>query len=162
MPNNTINTKDLVKDLKSLLLTSHAHASLEDAVKNIPPKMRGVVPDNLPYSIWQIVEHLRIAQWDMLDFSRNPKYKYMKWPADYWPKEKAPKDAAAWNNSIKQIKKDCKDFIALLEKKDADLLTPFPWGEGQNLLREALVIADHNSYHIGEIIVIRRILGIWK
>ena len=160
--NDTSNNKELVAQLKNLLLKGNAHVPLEDAVKGIPVKMRGVTPPNLPYSIWQVLEHIRLDVWDILDFSRNPKYKPMKWPADYWPKEKAPKNAAAWNNSIKQIKKDTKEFIALLEKKDADLYTPFPWGQGQNLLREALVIADHNSYHVGEIVVIRRLLGVWK
>ena len=159
---NTSNSAELIKQLKDLILKANAHASTDNAIDNIPTRIRGVVPDKLPYSIWQIMEHMRIAQWDILDFSRNPDYKEMAWPADYWPKEKGPKDDAAWNDSIAQFEKDRKDFVALLEKDDADLYTPFPWGSGQNLLREALLIADHNSYHTGEIIVIRRLLGHWK
>lgn len=152
----------LIKQLKELLLISHTHVSIEDALDNIPEKMRGVVPENLPYSIWQLVEHMRIAQWDILDFSRNPDYVPLEWPADYWPKEAAPKNATQWNDSIKQIKHDRNEFIKLLDQEDVDLYTPFPWGEGQNLLREALLIAYHNSYHVGEIIVIRRLQGNWK
>ena len=138
----------LIHQLKQLITKGNAHVTLEEALKGIPAKLRGVVPDGLPYSLWQIAEHIRITQHDILDFSRNPKYK--------------PKDAAAWNDCIKQIKKDTKEFIALLENKDADLYTPFKWGDGQNLLREAMLIADHTSYHTGEIIVIRRLLGNWK
>lgn len=152
----------LIHQLKQLITKGNAHVTLEEALKGIPAKLRGVVPDGLPYSLWQIAEHIRITQHDILDFSRNPKYKAIKWPDNYWPKEKAPKDAAAWNDCIKQIKKDTKEFIALLENKDADLYTPFKWGDGQNLLREAMLIADHTSYHTGEIIVIRRLLGNWK
>jgi len=158
----TAGSRELIKQLKDLLSKGNAHVTLDDALDNIPEKIRGIVPDKLPYSIWQVMEHLRICQWDILDFSRNPDYKEMNWPADYWPKETAPADDVTWNESIKQIKKDRKDFIALLEKDSADLYTPFKWGTGQNLLREALLIADHNSYHVGEIIVLRRLLGNWK
>ncbi len=152
----------LIHQLKELITKGNAHVTLEEALKGIPAKLRGVVPEGPPYSLWQIAEHIRITQHDILDFSRNPKYKAIKWPDNYWPKEKAPKDTAAWNDCIKQIKKDAKEFIALLEDKDVDLYTPFKWGDGQNLLREALLIADHTSYHTGEIIVIRRLLGDWK
>jgi hypothetical protein len=159
---NAENAKELIKQLKDLILKGNAHATLDDAINNIPETVKGTVPDKLPYSIWQIMEHIRICQWDILDFSRNPGYKEMNWPADYWPKEKAPKNNAEWDNSIKQIKIDRKNFIALLEKDNVDLYTPFAWGNGQNLLREALLIADHNSYHTGEIIVLRRLLNNWK
>ncbi len=156
------NHAELIKQLKELILKGNAHATTDDALENIPEKILGVVPEHLPYSIWQIAEHIRITQADILDFSQNPDYKEMAWPAEYWPKEKAPKDSAAWEHCIKQIKKDRQDFVGLLEKDDADLYTPFAWGDGQNLLREALLVGDHNSYHTGEIIVLRRLLGHWK
>jgi uncharacterized damage-inducible protein DinB len=159
---NTASSGELIKQLKDLLSKGNAHATLDDAICDIPEDIRAIVPDKLPYSIWQIMEHIRICQWDILDFSRNPDYKEMDWPADYWPKEAGPKDEAAWDNSIQQIKKDREDFIKLLEKDDVDLYTPFPWGSGQNLLRETLLVADHNSYHTGELIVLRRLLGNWK
>jgi len=160
--NNASNTKDLIKQLKDLILKGNAHATTDHALQNVPVEIRGVVPDNLPYSIWQITEHIRITQADILDFSKNPDYKEIAWPADYWPKEKHPRDDAAWEHTVAQIKKDRSDFVELLEKDDVDLYIPFPWGDGQNLLREALLIGDHNSYHTGEIIVIRRLLGHWK
>ena len=156
------NNKELVKQLKDMLMAGNAHVSLNDAFKDVPQKIRGIVPDKLPYSIWQLAEHIRIAQWDILGFSSNPRHVSPKWPEEYWPKEKAPKDDAAWKKCIKQIKTDREAFIALLEDMETDLYKPFPHGDGQNLLREALLIADHNSYHVGEVIAIRRLLGDWK
>ena len=156
------NNKELVKQLKDMLMAGNAHVSLNDAFKDVPQKIRGIVPDKLPYSIWQLAEHIRIAQWDILGFSSNPRHVSPKWPEEYWPKEKAPKDDAAWKKCIKQIKTDREAFIVLLEDVETDLYKPFPHGDGQNLLREALLIADHNSYHVGEVIAIRRLLGDWK
>jgi len=122
-----------------------------------------VAPEGLPYSAWQIVEHIRIAQRDILDFSAPPTggYQPMEWPEAYWPKEKAPASAEAWDRSIAAIEADRDRFKALILKPEADLAKPFLWGTGQNLLREALLIADHNSYHTGELILLRRLLGAW-
>lgn len=158
---NPENNQVLIRELSALLEEGNAHVSFEEAVNNLPEPFRGEKPANLPYSIWQLVEHLRIAQWDILEFSRNPNYQSPKWPEGYWVKETAPADDEAWKNSLKQIKKDRKDFIALLESPGSDLYEPFPHGSGQNLLREALLIADHNSYHTGEIVIVRRLLGDW-
>ena len=151
----------LIRELTNLLQKGHAHVSFNDAVKNIPFELLGRKPHGLSYSIWQIAEHLRIAQWDILDFSRNENYKEMQWPAEYWPKEDAPADETAWQNCIAAINSDLNEFIDLLRDPDADIFKPFPHGSGQTLLREALLIADHNSYHTGQIIVIRRLLGNW-
>jgi DinB superfamily len=159
---NTWHNSEINRQLKSLLLGGNAHATLKSATDNVPAELRGIIPGGLPYSIWQVLEHLRLAQADILDFSRNSNYKSMRWPEDYWPKESTPADSAAWDRSLKQIEEDRQAFIGLIEKPGADLFTPFPWGDGQNLLREALLIADHNSYHTGEIIILRRLLGIWK
>ena len=156
------NNKEIVKQLKDLLLGGNAHISLNNAFKDVKEEVRGIIPDKLPYSIWQLAEHIRIAQWDILEFSRNPRHVSPKWPEGYWPKEKAPADDASWKNCIVQIKKDREAFVALLEDVEVDLYKPFPHGDGQNLLREALLIADHNSYHIGEVVAIRRLLGDWK
>jgi DinB superfamily len=156
---------ELRRELITLLGGGKAHASFDDAVKGFPVKLRGVVPDRLPYSGWQIVEHLRIAQHDILKFSDNSdgSYKHMKWPDDYWPKEAAPADEAAWDESLTAIRADRKAFDKLLhDADDAELVKAFPWGDGQNLLHEALLIADHNAYHTGELIVVRRLLGAWK
>ena len=152
----------LIQQLVELLQHGHAHVTFNDAVKDIPFELLGEKPGGLAYSIWQIVEHIRIAQWDILDFSRNENYKEMKWPEDYWPKENAPESEAAWNECIKQINEDQGTFIDLLHAHAGDLFKPIAHGSGQTLLRQALLIADHNSYHVGQIIVIRRLLGNWN
>lgn len=157
---------DLRKQVLALLDGGQAHATFDDAVKGFPPKLQGVVPEGLPYSGWQILEHLRIAQRDILDFCRNSdgSYKPMKWPEDYWPKEAEPPAAAAWNKSVVQVREDRKAFEQLLrEASDEELVAPFAWADsGQNLLREAFLIADHSAYHVGELVVLRRLLGSWR
>jgi uncharacterized damage-inducible protein DinB len=155
-------TNGIIKELISLLKKGNAHASFNDAIKNIPFDDLSKKPNNLPYSIWQLTRHICITQKDILDFSTNNNYKVLNWPGDYWPKESAPENEAAWKKCIDEIQKDLKAFIELLKDENADLLTPFAHGDGQNLLREALLIADHTSYHTGEIIIIRRLLGNWK
>jgi len=157
--------KALETELTALLEGGHAHATLDDAVKDFPVELRGKVPRGLPYSAWQIVEHLRIAQHDMLEFSDNAKgtYKDKKWPEEYWPKEAAPPNDKVWKKTIDAIHADRKAFLKLVNEADkATLIKPFAWGTGQNLLKEALQIADHNAYHVGELIVVRRLLGAWK
>lgn len=150
----------LVTELKKLLNGGGAHVGFKDAVANLPFNLLGEKPYNLPYSIWQLVEHIKIAQWDMLEFSKDGSHQSPKWPDEYWPKELAPKDEQTWSNTIKQIDDDLKAFIELLNP--ADLFSAIPHGDGQSILREALQIADHNAYHIAEIVVIRRLLGAWK
>jgi hypothetical protein len=154
---------ELIKQLKDLLSGGQAHATFEDAVKDFPVEHRGTVPEGLPYSAWQLIEHIRIAQRDILEFSAPPTggYQPKAWPEDYWPKSPKPSSTQAWEASIAAIRKDRAAFEELLSRPGADLYKPFRWGEGQNLLREALLIADHNAYHVGEIIMVRRLLGIW-
>jgi hypothetical protein len=153
----------LIKQLIALLHGGQAHATLDQAITNFPPEHYATVPLNLPYSAWQILEHMRITQRDILLFCAPPTggYQPMEWPADYWPKFAAPPTSQSWDNTIADIRADQAKFEALLQKPKVDLYKPFLWGEGQNLLREALLIADHNAYHLGELIVVRRILGIW-
>ncbi len=150
----------LLRELEKLLRGGTAHVGFEDAIAGIPEALLGERPNNLPYSIWQLVEHIRIAQADMLDFCRNADYKALNWPDDYWPKETAPTDSADFERSVQAIQSDLEAFIHLLQK--GDLYAAFPHGEGQTLLREALQIADHTAYHVAEIVVIRRLLGAWK
>jgi hypothetical protein len=152
----------LIKELVDLLQQGSAHVSFNDALENIPFEALGKKPHGLPYSIWQIAEHIRIAQWDILDFSRNANYKAPKWPDDYWPDEASPRNEAAWTNCIAQINSDLDAFINLLQDQRSDIFKPFAHGNGQTLLREALLIADHNSYHTGEIIILRRLMGVWQ
>lgn len=153
----------LVKQLLAVLRGGQAHASFEDAVADFPVRLRGKMPHNLPYSAWQLVEHVRIAQRDILQFSNNHtgSYKSLKWPDDYWPNSTTPA-GDGWTKSLRVISADRKAFEKLLTAKDADLDRPFPWGKGQTLLREALLLADHTAYHTAEIVVLRRLLGCWK
>jgi len=153
--------KELVKQLTTLIVKGSAHASLDDVLANLSDNKAGIVPGKLPYSVWQLAEHIRIVQWDMLEFCSKPDHVSPPWPEGYWPKIKKPSETA-WKNCIKQIKKDRKAFIALLEDADADLYAPFPYGDGQTLLQEALQLADHTAYHAGEILVVRRLLGEWQ
>jgi hypothetical protein len=154
---------ELRKQILELLRGGQAHATFDEAIKDFPAKHRGTVPPNLPYSAWQLLEHLRIAQRDILQFSAPPTggYHPLQWPAEYWPKSPEPPSAHAWDASIAAIRKDLELFEALITKPDSDLFKPFRWGDGQNLLREALLMADHTAYHLGELVVLRRILGIW-
>jgi uncharacterized damage-inducible protein DinB len=155
----------LRNELQKLLDGGQAHATFASAVKDLPAKLRGVAPAGLPYSAWQIVEHIRIAQRDILDFSRNSdgSYKPRKWPDSFWPKSPEPPSADAWEVSIQQINEDREAFETLLNTaSDKTLVAPFEWGDGETLLREALLIADHDAYHTGELIVLRRLLGAWK
>jgi hypothetical protein len=159
---NKSSDKPLREHVVELLNGRGAHASFDDAVKDLPEKLRGVKPDELPHSAWMVLEHLRLAQWDILEFSRNAKYKAPKWPEDYWPKTEAPPSVAAWNKSIQQFRKDLKAMQDLVANPKTDLYARIPWGDGQTILREAFLIADHNAYHIGQLIDIRRLLGDWE
>jgi hypothetical protein len=156
-------TSPLVTQLLALLRGGQAHATFDQAIEDFPPDHYATVPPNLPYSAWQILEHLRITQRDILNFSAPPTggYRHMAWPDDYWPKSPAPPTPDSWHNTIAEIRADQHKFEQLLLKPNVDLYKPFLWGDGQNLLREALLIADHNAYHLGELIVLRRLLGIW-
>lgn len=156
---------ELQKQLGALLAGGQAHAGFDKAVAGLPAESRGVRPERVPYSAWQLLEHLRITQRDILDFSTNCNgagYKALKWPDEYWPKESAPASDGAWQASLDSVRKDRETFEALLKAKEADLVTPFAWGEGQTLLREALLIADHTAYHVGELVLLRRLLGAWE
>lgn len=158
---------ETIQQLKDLLINffdgRNAHATFKNSVANMPFSLLGKVPPGLPYSIWQLVEHLRITQKDILDFSKdNGRYKPMNWPAEYWPDELAPKNEDVWEKSLKEIETDQQAFITLIKKSDEkNLFAAFEHGEGQSLIREALLIIDHNSYHTGQIILVRRLLHDW-
>jgi len=152
----------LRQNLTYLLTGGGAHAKFDDVIKNLPPKLRGAKPANFPHSPWMILEHLRIAQWDILEFSRNKKHVSPKWPEGYWPKAAAPPTAAAWTKSIQQFRRDLKAMQTLVENPKTDLFAKIPWGDGQTILREALLVADHNAYHLGQLLDVRRLLGAWK
>ncbi|MEO6905728.1 MAG: DinB family protein [Ginsengibacter sp.] len=152
----------LISNLISLLEKGNAHVSLDDALKDIPFEILNKKPAGLTYSIWQLAEHIRISQSDILEFSRDPNHLSPKWPEGYWPSSPTVTTKEEWQNCIKKIIRDRDSFIELLKNSGKDLYKPFTYGDGQTLLRETLVLADHNSYHTGEIIVLRRLLNDWK
>ena len=154
--------RSLRQHLLELLTGGQAHATFDDVIKNLPPNLRGAKPANFPHSPWMLVEHLRIAQQDILDFSTNPKYKHRKWPDEYWPPTPAPTNAAAWNNSVRDFRRDLKALKTLVANRKTNLFAPIPWGTGQAILREALLAADHNAYHLAQLLDVRRLLGAWE
>jgi DinB superfamily len=152
----------LREHLVNLLSGGGAHAKFDEVVKDMPEKLRGVKPEGLPHSAWMLLEHLRLAQEDILEFSISAKYKSRTWPQDYWPESEAPPNANAWDKSIQQFHKDLKALQDLVSNPKTDLFASIPWGEGQTILREALLVADHNAYHVGQLVDLRRLLGAWK
>lgn len=147
-----------------LLRGGHAHLSFDDAVRDLPADLRGKAPRGSPYTAWQLVEHMRLAQDDILRFSRNTdgSYEELEWPDDYWPKAKAPRDDAEWEASLAALRTDRQAMEALVADPAQDLFAPFPWGDGQTLLREAMLVADHTAYHLGQLVLLRRLIGAWR
>jgi hypothetical protein len=148
--------------LSRLLEWTEAHVGFDAAVEGIPAASRGVKPEGLPYTPWQILEHLRRTQHDILDFCRNPDYKELKWPDDYWPDSPEPSSAKAWDESIALFRRDRTALQQLAADPDVDLTATIPHGTGQTYLRELLLVADHSAYHVGQLIIVRRLLGNWK
>ena len=146
----------------SLLRGGNAHVTFDDAVKDLPAKFRGIKPKGAAHTAWELVEHMRIAQSDILEFSRDSKHVSPDWPEGYWPKTQKPPSDAAWRKSIASIRKDREAMIDLVSDPKTDLYEDIPHGTGQNLLREALLIADHNAYHLGELVLLQRLIGAWK
>jgi hypothetical protein len=154
--------ESLREHLLSLLDGRGAHADFDSSIDGLDPSLRGVRPAGLPYSAWELLEHLRIAQWDILEFSRNAKHTSPAWPSGYWPHQPAPPDDSAWDRSAAAFRADLDAMRALVKDPATDLYAPIPHGDGQTILREALLIADHNAYHLGQLVLVRRLLGAWK
>ncbi|HEX3473375.1 MAG TPA: DinB family protein [Silvibacterium sp.] len=153
----------LREQLVALLKGGHAHVTLADAVAQFPADRIGERPHDLPYSAWQLVEHIRITLHDLLEFATNSEYVELDWPGGYWPKNAVPGKDESWNATLKAIQADMKSFEALVHSPDSNLYATIPWGKnGETLLREVLLAADHTSYHVGELVLLRRVLGIWK
>lgn len=153
--------KSLREHLVKLLSGSEAHADFDAAVKDLPAKLRGQTAKGAEHTPWQLLEHLRIAQWDILEFAINPKHKSPDFPEGYWPKSTSPASEAEWDHSVKAFKKDLKRLCDLVSAESTDLFAKIPHGDGQTILRQALLTADHNAYHIGQLILLRRLLGAW-
>lgn len=152
----------LRQHLLDLLKGGNAHVRFEEAVKDFPEGLRGKKPEGQPHTAWRLLEHMRIAQWDILEFSRSSKHVSPEFPDGYWPEGDAPPSVAAWEKSVKQFRADVKAMQDLVADPKTDLYARIPWGHGQTVLREALLVADHNAYHLGELLMIRRLLGAWK
>jgi len=163
MSANKLNAADksLRHWLDWLLKGGGAHADFDASVRGMPPKLRGARAPGLPHTCWGLLEHIRIAQWDILDFCRNPKYEQRAWPESYWPKREAPR-RSEWEKSVRQYRADLKAIRKMLKDPQTDLHAPIPWGDGQTILREALLLADHNAYHLGQLVLVRKALGAWK
>ena len=155
------NNKALRQHLLKLLKGGDAHADFESAIKNFPVNLRGKRPKGAEHSAWEVLEHLRIAQWDILGFSRNSGHKSPEFPGGYWPRTQSPPSEKAWDHSVQAFRKDLEALCGLVSDASTDLLAPIPHGDGQTVLREALLAADHNAYHLGELVLLRRILGAW-
>lgn len=156
-----MNDESLRAHLTNLLAWRDAHVSFEAAVAGLPAALRGVQPPGLPYSAWQLLEHLRLAQADILDFSRNADYQEREWPAGYWPARSTPPSDEAWDESVAAFLRDRAELERLARDPELDLFAPIPHGTGQTYLRELLLAADHNAYHLADLVAVRRLLGAW-
>lgn len=160
----TASTSDgaLRQQVAAILSWKDAHVDFETAIAGIPSKNRGVQPASLPYSAWQLIEHLRITQHDILDFCVNAAYEEMKWPDDYWPASPLPPSDAAWEGSTGQYRDDRAALERMALDTSLDLFGKIPHGSGQTYLRELLLVADHGAYHVGQLVLVRRLLGNWS
>jgi hypothetical protein len=157
-----MNDQKLREHVLYLLQGGGAHIDFDAAVAELPPELRGARPPSVPHTPWRLVEHMRIAQWDILEFCRNPQHKSPEFPAGYWPASDVPPSAAAWEESLERFRADQQAIEDLVADVNVDLYAPIPQGDGQTILSEALLVADHNAYHIGQLIIVRRALGDWS
>jgi hypothetical protein len=154
--------QSLRKHLVKLLTESEAHADFDAGIKDMPYELQGKRPKGAPHSPWELLEHLRIAQWDILEFSRNAKHVSPDFPSGYWPESPAPPNEKAWKKSADAFRADLEAMAKLVSQDSTDLFAPIPHGDGQTILREALLLADHNAYHLGQLVLVQRLLGAWK
>lgn len=156
-----MNDESLREHILYLLRDGGSHLGFEAVVSNLPSNLRGVKPPTMPHTAWQLLEHMRIAQWDILEFSRNPRHVSPEFPDRYWPESEVPPDDEAWDSSVETFRADLEAMQDLVKRPATDLFARIPHGDGQTVLREALLIADHNAYHIGQLVLLRRCLGAW-
>jgi hypothetical protein len=155
--------RQLREHVVNLLQSRGAHLDFDQAIEGLPAPLRGVKPAGIPHSPWRLLEHLRICQWDILEYSRNPHHVSPGFPDGYWPQEDAPPTDAAWEQSIQAFRNDLQAMQDLVRDPQVDLLAQIPHGQpGHTLLRGALLLADHNAYHLGQLVVVRRALGAWQ
>ena len=153
--------KALRDHLIKLLMGRQAHVDLDTALADLPQELQGVKMEALSFTPWQLLEHMRIAQWDILEFSRNPQHVSPEFPAGYWPAADSPPDESSWSDSVASFRADLNAMVDLVSNPTTDLFATIPHGTGQTILREALLVADHNAYHLGQLVLVRRGLGCW-
>lgn len=156
------NDKSLRDHLLNLLKGDGAHADFDSAVKDLPAGLRGKTPKGASHSPWEVLEHMRIAQWDILEFTRNARHVSPEFPGGYWPGAPTPPNEKAWDKSAGAFRSDLQAIVELIANESTDLLVPIPHAGGKTVLREAMLLADHNAYHLGELVLLRRLLGAWK
>ena len=154
--------KPLRQQIAKFIDWHEAHADLAAAVGDFPAELRGRVPAGMPHSAWQLLEHIHIALWDIVEFCQNTRHKSPPWPDGYWPKKPEPPSERAWEQSVEAIRRNLDALRELINDPKRDLFAPLPGGSGQTLLREALLAADHNAYHLGQLVLVRKALGAWK
>jgi DinB superfamily len=152
----------LRQHLVDLLRGGHAHVTFEKAIAGLPARLRGARHPQCPFTPWRLLEHLRIAQWDILEFSRDAKHVSPDWPDGYWPAGDGPAADGAWKRSVAGFRRTLSEMQALVKNPKTNLYARIPHGQGQTILREAMLVADHNSYHLGQFVLLRRLLGAWK
>lgn len=152
----------LRRHLVELLASRNAHVDFDQAISSWPSDLRSVRPEGFSHTGWELLEHLRLAQWDILEFSRREDHVSPEWPSGYWPRSPAPSQRAVWDESVAAFRADLRAMCGLIENPKTDLFAPLPWSEaGATVLREALLLADHNAYHVGQLVALRRALGAW-
>lgn len=161
-PPRTDPHRSLRDHLIDLLGAGHAHVVFKDTIAGWPPELRAAKPPGQPFTPWRLLEHIRISQWDIVEFTESAKHVSPEWPAGYWPASDAPPDAAAWDKSVAQVERDRRTMERIVRDPKTDLFARIPHGDGQTVLRETLVLADHNAYHLGQLVLLRRLLGAWK
>ncbi len=157
-----MSNKALREHVLYLLKGGGAHLNFEQAIVDLPEELRGAKVDGSSHTAWRLLEHLRICQWDILEFSRNSQHVSPEFPDGYWPEGDAPPSDEAWDASVQAFRDDLNQMIDLVANPDTDLFAPIPHGDGQTILREALLVADHNAYHFGQLVFLRRCLGAWE
>ena len=161
-PRRSDPNQSLRDHLVALLGEGHAHVTFKDAIADWPAELRGAKPPGQPFTAWRVLEHIRISAWDIVEFTKSAKHVSPEWPAGYWPVADAPPDTAAWDKSVAQVEHHLRAMQRLVSDLKIDLFANIPHGTGQTVLREALVLADHNAYHVGQLVLLRRLLGAWK
>ena len=157
-----MNDQALREHVLYLLKGGGAHLNFDQAIADLPEVLRGAKAENVPHTPWRLLEHMRITQWDILEFSRNPDHVSPDFPDGYWPKGDAPPDSESWDKNVQKFRDDLQAMIDLVANPETDLYARIPHGDGQTILREAMLVADHNAYHLGQLVFLRRCLGAWE